>query len=185
MTIHLWSGMGIRESLTSEDLEYIMGREYLMKRYAKTSVLIIDEISMLSGDFLASLDVLLQRARVSPEPFGGIQVVLVGDFFQLPPVSRNNFSEFAFEHPSWKEFRLAICTLTTQYRQGKPPLQRGMSEGQEDLDSEINPQSRHSSSTAPLQRSSQEQDPLLTILGEIRSGEVSSHSLSLLTARNI
>lgn len=48
MTIHSWSGMGIRESLTSEDLEYIMGREYLMKRFAKTSVLIIDEISMLS-----------------------------------------------------------------------------------------------------------------------------------------
>lgn len=59
-----------------------------MKRFLKTAILIIDEISMLSGEFLASLDFLLQRARVSPLPFGGIQVVLVGDFFQLPPVSR-------------------------------------------------------------------------------------------------
>lgn len=48
MTIHSWSGMGIRETLTSEDLEYILAREYLMKRFAKISVLIIDEISMLS-----------------------------------------------------------------------------------------------------------------------------------------
>jgi nucleoside-triphosphatase THEP1 len=77
MTIHSWSGMGIRDTLTQEDLEYILAREYLMKRFAKTSVLIIDEISMLGGNFLESLDILLQRARVSPEPFGGMQVLLV------------------------------------------------------------------------------------------------------------
>lgn len=119
MTIHSWSGMGIRESLSQEDLEYIMAREYLMKRFAKTSVLIIDEISMLSGGFLESLDLLLRRARVSLEPFGGIQVVLVGDFFQLPPVSRDSIPEYAFEHPSWRSFRLAICVLGTQFRQEK------------------------------------------------------------------
>ena len=88
MTIHSWSGMGIRDSLTDDDIDTIISREYIAKRFAKTQILIIDEISMLSGGFLDSLDRLLQSGRFSPEPFGGIQVVLVGDFFQLPPVSR-------------------------------------------------------------------------------------------------
>ena len=88
MTIHSWSGLGVRESLTDDDIDDIISREYLVKRYAKTSVLVIDEISMLSGGFLSNLDRLLRSARVSPLPFGGMQIVLVGDFFQLPPVSR-------------------------------------------------------------------------------------------------
>ncbi len=155
MTIHSWSGMGIRESLNSEDLEYILAREYLMKRFLKTSVLIIDEISMLSWEFLASLDFLLQRARVSPLPFGGIQVVLVGDFFQLPPVSKwSSYTEFAFEHPVWREFKLVSAVLTTQFRQ----------------DEWANKQS---------------EDPLLTILNEIRSWFVSENSKNLLASRNV
>lgn len=116
-TIHSWSGMGIRDTLTDYDIDDIISREYLAKRFAKTSVLIIDEISILSGGFLSNLDRLLQSARVSILPFGGIQVILVGDFFQLPPVSRDSVVEFAFEHPSWKIWNLAICSLSSQYRQ--------------------------------------------------------------------
>jgi hypothetical protein len=69
MTIHSWSGMGIRDILTDEDIDAIVSREYLAKRFAKTSVLIIDEISMLSGSFLANLDKLLRSVRFSREPF--------------------------------------------------------------------------------------------------------------------
>ncbi len=147
MTIHSWSGMGIRDTLTDEDIDVIVSREYLAKRFAKTNILIIDEISMLSGVFLANLDRLLRSTRFSQEPFGGIQVVLVGDFFQLPPVSRGSDVEFAFEHPSWRTYRLAICVLDVQYRQWE--------------------------------------DPLLTILNEIRSGDMSQESFSLLDRRNI
>lgn len=117
MTIHSWSGMGIRDTLTDEDIDTIVSREYLAKRFAKTNILIIDEISMLSGAFLANLDRLLRSTRFSQEPFGGIQVVLVGDFFQLPPVSRGMDIEFAFENSAWRTFRLAICVLDVQYRQ--------------------------------------------------------------------
>ena len=123
MTVHSWSGLGIRDTLTDDAIDDIVSREYLVKRYAKTQVLIIDEISMLSGNFLSNLDRLLRSARVSPLPFGGIQVVLVGDFFQLPPVSRgSDVVEFAFEHPVWRELKLIPCVLTQQYRQSQDPL---------------------------------------------------------------
>ena len=69
VTIHSWSGMGIRDTLTDEDIEVIRSREYLMKRFAKTQVLVIDEVSLLSGAFLASLDRLLRLARVTDLPF--------------------------------------------------------------------------------------------------------------------
>jgi len=158
MTIHSWSGMGIRDTLTDEDIDTIVSREYLAKRFAKTNILIIDEISMLSGLFLANLDRLLRSTRFSQEPFGGIQVVLVGDFFQLPPVSRGMDIEFAFENSAWRTFRLAICVLTVQYRQV----------GEKIGDELYSPE-----------------DPLLQILNEIRSGEISEQSHTLLLSRNI
>jgi hypothetical protein len=178
MTIHSWSGIGIRESLTQEDLEYILAREYLMKRFMKTSVLIIDEISMLGWRFLESLDVLLQRARVSQEPFGGIQVVLVGDFFQLPPVSReSSHVEYAFEHPSWRSFKLAICVLSTQYRQKTEySSSRHSEERRIQVSGALDPSYRQDDG---------KQDPLLTVLNEIRSWEVSEKSRSLLESRNV
>ncbi len=159
MTIHSWSGMGIRDTLTDEDIDTIVSREYLAKRFAKTNILIIDEVSMLSGVFLANLDRLLRSVRFSQEPFGWIQVILVGDFFQLPPVSRwSDMVDFAFENPSWRTFRLAICVLTVQYRQV--------------ADTELNPEYTLG-------------DPLLQILNEIRAGDMSSGSHELLRSRNI
>ncbi len=69
MTIHSWSGLGIRDILSDDEIEDLVSREYLAKRFVKTSVLIIDEISMLGGNFIATLDRLLRSARVSLEPF--------------------------------------------------------------------------------------------------------------------
>ena len=118
VTIHSWSGLGVRDSLTDDDIDDITSKEYLMKRFIATSVLIIDEISMLSAGFLSSLDLLLRKARFSPLPFGGIQMIFVGDFFQLPPVVRgSSFSELAFEDAVWKNAKILPCVLTTQYRQ--------------------------------------------------------------------
>ncbi len=148
MTIHSWSGLGIRDTLSDDDIDELISREYLVKRFLKTSVLIIDEISMLGGNFLMNLDRLLRSAHVSLEPFGGIQIVLVGDFFQLPPVSQGQI-EYAFEHPVWRSLRLTPCVLTTQFRQDA------------------------------------EGDPLITILNDIRRGEVSELSRNLLRSRDI
>lgn len=142
--------MGIRDSLSDDDIEDLISREYLVKRFVKTSVLIIDEISMLGGNFLMNLDRLLRSVMVSLEPFWGIQIILVWDFFQLPPVSRESYVEYAFEHPVWRSLRLTPCVLTTQFRQ----------------DTEWS-------------------DPLLTILNDIRRGEVSELSKNLLRSRDI
>ncbi len=128
ITIHSWSGMWIRTRLNHDDIDDMLSKEYLMKRFLNTHVLIIDEISMLTGDFLASLDILLQTARMSSLPFWGMQIIFVGDFFQLPPVSSNSFIEYAFEHPSWSNFELVICSLSTQFRQWDDPLRNILSD---------------------------------------------------------
>ena len=117
MTIHSWSGIGVRTELNAQDLDAIVSKEHVVRRIGKTSVLIIDEVSMLSGDTLDMVDRVLREARHSNEPFGGIRVVLVGDFFQLPPISKGKEATFAFESEAWKSLNPVICYLTEQFRQ--------------------------------------------------------------------
>lgn len=88
VTIHSWCGIGIRTSLSPHDLEYLAGKERLAKKIRNTRVLIIDEISMLGASTLNMVDAVCCAVRGRPEPFGGLQVVVVGDFFQLPPVAK-------------------------------------------------------------------------------------------------
>src|SRR3989344_652453 len=93
MTIHSWSGIGIKGKLDKYDLDKIASSEYIVRRVRKTRVLIIDEISMLSTNMLDMVDMVCREIKQSSEPFGGIQVILVGDFFQLPPLFKKDFSE--------------------------------------------------------------------------------------------
>jgi len=117
MTIHAWSGIGPRSELSPYDLDQIAGRERIVKRAKKASVLVIDEISMLDGRMLDLVDRVLRTVRQSTEPFGGLQVVLVGDFFQLPPIAgRGEVSRFAFESNVWASARFLTCYITEQYR---------------------------------------------------------------------
>ncbi len=116
MTIHSWSGIGITERMTPELLDTIASKEHVAKRLQKAKVLIIDEVSMLSGNVLEMVDAVLREVRHSELPMGGVQTVLVGDFFQLPPVSRGEVS-FAFQSPAWKKLNPLVCYLTEQHRQ--------------------------------------------------------------------
>lgn len=88
LTIHSWSGIGIKSKLTKYDLDKIATSEYIVKRVGRAKVLIIDEVSMLSPDTLTMVDQVCREIRQSSEAFGGIQVVFVGDFFQLPPITK-------------------------------------------------------------------------------------------------
>ncbi len=116
MTIHSWSGIGINAHMTPELLDTIASKEHVAKRLQKAKVLIIDEVSMLSGEVLSMVDAVLKEVRHSELPMGGIQVVVVGDFFQLPPVSRGAVV-FAFQSSAWKTLNPLVCYLTEQHRQ--------------------------------------------------------------------
>ena len=131
-TIHSWSGIGIKRDVSDYDIEMIQSREKTAKRIFNAKVLIIDEISMLDAATLESVDRVLRTLRRRPlmpeEPFGGLQVIFVGDFFQLPPVKRRSRGEggsvskkeeakFAFESHAWKEANPVICYLSEQHRQ--------------------------------------------------------------------
>lgn len=118
VTIHSWSGLGIRDQLTPYDLDQIGSNEKVVKRAKAAHVLIIDEISMLDGKVLDMVDQVLRTVRQSNEVFGGVQMVVVGDFFQLPPVTRNgDMMRYAFESRAWESTKPLICYLTEQHRQ--------------------------------------------------------------------
>lgn len=118
LTIHSWSGVGTRNTLTRGDLDQIASNERLAKRINKTQVLIIDEISMLDGKLLDMVDVICRTIKASTEPFGGIQVICVGDFFQLPPIVRQGeILRYAFESRAWEGLKPLVCYLTEQFRQ--------------------------------------------------------------------
>lgn len=121
MTIHSWSGIGVKKNLSDWDVEMIATREKTVERILHAKVLIIDEISMLDAATLESVDKVLRTLRHSfmreDKPFGGLQIIFVGDFFQLPPVSRGERAQFAFQSQAWKDANPVVCYLSEQHRQ--------------------------------------------------------------------
>ncbi|MCD5382258.1 MAG: AAA family ATPase [Candidatus Pacebacteria bacterium] len=118
MTIHSWSWIGARDTLSAYDLDSITSKEKVVRRVKKAQVLVIDEVSMLDGKILDMVDKITKTIRQSPEAFGGLQVIIVGDFFQLPPVTKHGEVPcFAFESGAWERARFITCYLTEQHRQ--------------------------------------------------------------------
>src|SRR3989344_888928 len=134
MTIHSWSGICIKQDLTAYDLDKIAQNERVVRRVRDAKILIIDEVSMLSSKMFAMAEAVCREIRQRQAPFGGLQVVLVGDFFQLPPVVRREEqsgepqisfetgeveepSHFAFSSRVWKELNPLVCYLSEQHRQ--------------------------------------------------------------------
>lgn len=117
-TIHSWSGLGIKDYLSDWDRERLQQTERLTKRYNAADVLVIDEVSMLHGKRLDMVSEACKLLRASNKAFGGLQVVLVGDLFQLPPVSRGGeLVDFAHRSSAWQELAPQVCYLTEQHRQ--------------------------------------------------------------------
>ena len=118
ITIHSWAGIGINDDLNKAQLNKLLRKQRLRKRFKETKVLIIDEVSMLHAHTLDLVDKVCRAFKDNDLSFGGIQVVLCGDFFQLPPVSKND-EEACFIHKSkvWQNMDLSICYLDEQYRQ--------------------------------------------------------------------
>lgn len=121
-TIHAWAGIGIAESLSTDDIHRIANRETVIKRIKHTPILIIDEVSMLPPYVLAHVNAVCQTVKESPQPFGGMQVVFVGDFFQLPPITQEEKTIFAFESSTWEQASPVVCYLSEQHRQEDKPF---------------------------------------------------------------
>ena len=121
-TIHSWSGIGVNDHLPNNFFERLSKtrRDVI----SKTDVLIIDEISMLHDFRLDMIDKVLRTVRENDQPFGGIQLVMSGDFFQLPPVNRPNEQGggFVVYSDAWQELRPAVLYLERQYRQNDEQL---------------------------------------------------------------
>ncbi|OGY31498.1 MAG: hypothetical protein A2805_01570 [Candidatus Andersenbacteria bacterium RIFCSPHIGHO2_01_FULL_46_36] len=123
ITIHSWSGIGIKNSLSKYDIDAIASREYITKRISRARVLIIDEVSMLASNMIDMVDAVCRAVKDSPEPFGGLQVILVGDFFQLPPVNRTSqATSFAYDALAWREANPIVCYISEQHRQDDTPF---------------------------------------------------------------
>ena len=120
-TIHSWSGMGLDDHL-HDDYIYTMS-ETRKKDIRKTDVLIIDEISMMHDYNLDMVDEAMRIIRGNDSPFGGIQVILVGDFFQLPPVKQGGAGKFVVFSKVWKQMNGKVCYLEEQHRQDDKQLE--------------------------------------------------------------
>ncbi|MCX6702965.1 MAG: AAA family ATPase [Candidatus Wolfebacteria bacterium] len=114
ITIHAWAGIGIDRLASDADIKMIATNNRVARRFAQTDVLIIDEVSMLDSDRLNLIERVARAARGNWKPFGGMQVILCGDFFQLPPVAKRGepVPQFAYQSSAWKEGR----RLTTKWR---------------------------------------------------------------------
>lgn len=117
-TIHSWSGMGISDVFDESEYAKLKKRKYYKNRFESTSVLIIDEISMLHAHQLDIVNSICKKFKEPFKPFGGLQVILCGDFYQLPPVVKNGKqAKFIIESDAWKEMNPRVCYLEEQHRQ--------------------------------------------------------------------
>ena len=122
-TIHSFFSLGIRENIEDYYLRWLKKQPFLEKRFKYLKVLIIDEISMVSPELFASMDRILKAFKENEKPFGGVQVVLSGDFFQLPPVAKGPRQiKFVWQTELWQETGLRICYLQEKFRQGEDDL---------------------------------------------------------------
>ncbi len=117
-TIHSWAGLGIdTEPFDPKNVsKFMMAKRAAMRQ---TDVLIIDEISMLPAYLFEKLDAALKWARQNSKPFGGVQLILTGDFLQLPPVSKPTDTVntgYAITTSSWKDAEITCCYMDKTHR---------------------------------------------------------------------
>lgn len=126
-TIHSWAGIGLGKDSLPLIIHDVRKSRKACVRWLSTDVLIIDEVSMMTPELFEILDQVGRAIRRCPTPFGGLQLVLVGDFYQLPPISEGDTS-FVFESPLWSSLNLMVHTLTEIVRQKDVAFQTVLNE---------------------------------------------------------
>lgn len=132
-TLHSWGGIGLARESAEELVQKIIKRKKnnptAYRNWTRTDVLIIDEISMMSAELFEKLNTIARLLRKEPsKPFGGMQVVAFGDFFQLPPIVRmvdgaDPSQQLAFNAPSWTSTFGSVIQLKQLMRQTDPVFQ--------------------------------------------------------------
>lgn len=124
-TIHSWAGIRLGKDSVPLLVSQIRKNRRAAIRWLKTDILVIDEISMMTPELFEKLDqVARQIRRNDRQPFGGLQLVLAGDFYQLPPISKGEDTVFLFESPLWTQMNLTHYELTEIVRQKDPIFQK-------------------------------------------------------------
>jgi ATP-dependent DNA helicase PIF1 len=126
-TVYRWAGIGLGPRDGQSPADYLAqmvrgGRQWdnARRRIQSTRTLVIDEVSMLPGRILDLLDMVCRHARNSALPMGGIQVIAVGDFLQLPPVAKTGRYDWAFLSDAWHALDFAAVSLRQVHRQDDP-----------------------------------------------------------------
>ncbi|CAE7097421.1 unnamed protein product [Rhizoctonia solani] len=135
-TLHSFAGIGLGELPIQQSLAKIWGNKAAYYRWLATEVLVIDEISMVSAELFDLIDNIGRQIRQNTRPFGGIQLVVSGDFFQLPPVpeerdiytGRKMEPQYAFETKCWNATFPKAYKLTRVFRQANTPFIRLLDE---------------------------------------------------------
>ncbi len=116
-TFHSFFALGILEGGKNRTVENAIRNGKLLKRLREATEIIIDEVSMLPGLVLDTAEEIARVARESDEPWGGLRIVAVGDFAQLPPIDRSNQRrDWAFNHPVWDRSEFVSECLQTPVR---------------------------------------------------------------------
>jgi ATP-dependent DNA helicase PIF1 len=123
-TLHSWAAVGIAKEPATALVAKIRASQKSMRRWLATDVLIVDEVSMLTPEFLEKLNHIATQVRRDSRPMGGLQIIFVGDFYQLPPVNKDNTpgttTSFVFESPIWKQVVPHTVHLKQIVRQRDP-----------------------------------------------------------------
>ena len=121
VTLHSYAGIGLGKEAVPELVNKIKRNQKAKNRWMRTKVLVIDEISMVDGDLFDKLEAIARAIRNNGRPFGGIQLVITGDFFQLPPVpDYGRVAKFSFDASTWNTSIEHTIGLTQVFRQKDP-----------------------------------------------------------------
>jgi len=132
VTIHSFSGIGLGKEPAEDLVKKIRRNAKAKQRWLRTKVLIMDEVSMVDGDLFDKLEQIARTIRNNGRPFGGIQLVITGDFFQLPPVSASGHrAKFAFEAGTWTTSIEHTIGLNHVFRQKDPVFANMLNEMRE------------------------------------------------------
>ncbi len=116
-TLHSFAGIGLGADSREQAVAKVKTNKTSRERWQMCRALVIDEISMISAGFFELLDAVGQNVRGNSRPFGGIQLVVAGDFLQLPPVEQKAEETYVFESEAWRSAIDVSIELKHVFRQ--------------------------------------------------------------------